>query len=192
MKTKTGMKLAISIATIGLIAGMAQASLVVSVEAGSTSSTLNLKVTGTVDQVGTISPNNLYIYSLGEGWASGGLVNYLSAVTVGPSNEGPVISSSTVYNLQGDIDMFGTVGVQDVIYLDLGATATAGTVLDYTFSVRNFGIPSYDFTPLLDGGLSGQIGRDVIPEPATFGLMSIAGILFYAIRRVRRFNMPYK
>ncbi len=192
MKMRTGMKLAISIATIGLIAGMAQASLIVSVETGSTSSTLNLRVTGTVDQVGTISSSNLYIYSLGEQWASGGLANYLTGVTVGPSNTGPVISSSTVYNLQGDIDLFGTQGVQDIIYLKLAANVTAGTVLDYTFSVRNFGISNYDFTLLLDGGLTGQIGRDVIPEPATFGLMSITGILFYAIRRVRRFNMPYK
>ena len=110
-------------------------------------------------------------------------------------------SAYTVYGYtQGD---FGSNGRQLSLSLNGGAAvvtaatdATESTFIENQNYVQLVGTTDATGTLTVawmgsgtEGNLNGlQVVADVVPEPATDGLLGISAIVFYAIRRIKNFN----
>lgn len=156
-----------------------QASLVFSLSNTnpSTSTQLNFRASGTIsasDFGSTYMSDPLpkvYIYIPGLEWISGSLNTGVNNASNGAGNTAPtivgvnyVLTNSNVNGAFTDVIMLESSSLWDSL-----SDFQIGQDLDWTFSVRNFNIPAYDFNAFIaaaPSGISHQIGTGIVtPEP---------------------------
>ena len=81
------------------------------------------------------------------------------------------------------LDELVTLAVDDKVTLHAGT----GTMTEAKADFNPWASGDYNMY-LLDG--DGNQISDVVPEPATAGLLGISAMVFYAIRRIKNFNRP--
>ena len=165
----------------------AQSALTVTIAGSSTSAQLDLVITGTVENLkfgGDGNSEDLYLYAPGVEWATGSLANSTTSVVEGTMHTAPSLAGTTYFlggaSINGEVENV-------VLIRDLPVDIETGDVFDVTFSVRNFGIANYNFTPLLNQGstLDYQVGSGtLVPEP-TSALMLVSSGLAFLLRRSR-------
>jgi len=79
--------------------------------------------------------------------------------------------------------VFKTVSIGDTVTLHAGT----GTMTSTKPNFSPWASGNYDMF-MADG--SGNQISDVVPEPATAGLLGISAVVFYALRRIKNFNRP--
>lgn len=175
---------------IALAAGMANASLIVDVDAvNSTATHLYLNVSGTVTEndVGNmISFSQLYIYRPGEDWYyfdNAGTGHLVYEAAYGASHTAPLSNGSLNY---ANGNLFGTAGQQDYIAVSFNNEIQVGDTFDFSFRAWSYNLANWSFEPLLEGApMTAQVGRDldVVPEPSVIALMAVFGGGLVAVRR---------
>ena len=77
-----------------------------------------------------------------------------------------------------------SLAINDTVTLHAGTGTMTST--EPTFNPWASG----DHTMFLATGFGVKMSNDVVPEPATAGLLGISAVVFYALRRIKNFNKP--
>lgn len=159
----------------------------VSILDGSTASELKLKIEGPVSSSnfgpGPVS-DWIYLFTPGVEWSSGSFSTTIRNENFGTRNTAGEPEDYALF----DGIVLGT-GVEDAIGIQFedGHPIEVGDVIDWTFEVRTFNQPEYDFKPLITAdNLQAQIYSGAIPEPSNFAWMvSLTASACVLLRRRR-------